>query len=285
MINAEGRVDMSAKLRAANTETDNLISNLRGEVGEIIESWVLMRGFRSQAASLATGDLRRDIENQALTQTEVLIQKLKDETVSRLSELAEEKVGRLNFFFTALKLGHFNEEAKVFKCLIETHRLRRKRNRDIAHKELPERWIDHRDLWVPYRSILRCIAAAVRLMKRIDRSVIGPAAPYLWREARKRRGKFQLQPRVAYLLLPHLNLSPKERCEIVQKEIKEGRSVLVEFPTTINGIPTTIPASRTWGVLVLDDALVGLSKYPLSSLANITFDEPMVAKADEPTTG
>jgi hypothetical protein len=31
------------KLRVMNTQLDNLISNLRGEVGEIITSWVLMR--------------------------------------------------------------------------------------------------------------------------------------------------------------------------------------------------------------------------------------------------
>ena len=29
------------KLRVKNTQLDNLISNLRGEVGEIITSWVL----------------------------------------------------------------------------------------------------------------------------------------------------------------------------------------------------------------------------------------------------
>ena len=31
------------KLRIHNTDLDNLVSNLRGEVGEIISSWGLMR--------------------------------------------------------------------------------------------------------------------------------------------------------------------------------------------------------------------------------------------------
>jgi hypothetical protein len=34
--------------RIRDTDTDNLISNLRGEVGEVISTWVLLRRFKSQ---------------------------------------------------------------------------------------------------------------------------------------------------------------------------------------------------------------------------------------------
>lgn len=274
---------MSARLRAANTETDNLISNLRGEVGEIITSWVLMREFRSEATKLTTGDIKRDFENQVLTRTLLLIQKLEDEIVARLSELAEEKIGRLNFFFAAVKLKDFNAEALAFKRLIVKNGLRHKRNRDISHKELPEQWVDHRHFSVPYRAVLTCTAAAVRLMKQIDRGVIGPAAPCLWREARKRRRHYMLPPKVGYLLLPHLNLSPQERCEIVLKEIQEGRAALKEFPTVVNGKPASVLGSRNWGVLLLDGSLVGLPQYPLNSVPTITFDQSPDSEVKEPT--
>ena len=33
------------KLRIANTETDNLVSNLRGEIAEVVTSWILMQRF------------------------------------------------------------------------------------------------------------------------------------------------------------------------------------------------------------------------------------------------
>ncbi len=34
------------KLRVKNTQLDNLISHLRGEVGEVVMSWVLLRHLR-----------------------------------------------------------------------------------------------------------------------------------------------------------------------------------------------------------------------------------------------
>lgn len=40
------------KRKIANTEQDNLISNLRGEVGEIITAWVVMRQYMALGAKL-----------------------------------------------------------------------------------------------------------------------------------------------------------------------------------------------------------------------------------------
>src|SRR5438445_8361272 len=190
------------KLRMANTEADNLLTNLRGEIAEVVTTWMLMRRFVDSASRLQSGDVSEDFGNPDLAFVYLLKDKFEDELVARLSELAEEKVGRLNFYFTAEKLGKFQQDASDFSSYIERNGFRQKRNRDISHKELPEKWEDHRaPLHIPYRRIVRAVAHALRLIKRIDRHVLGPVAPYLWREARKRRYKPILSPpRVEYML-------------------------------------------------------------------------------------
>jgi hypothetical protein len=104
----------SKKLRIINTETDNLVSNLRGEIAEVVTTWMLMRHFMASAASLQTDDVTKDFGNPDLAFRYVLRDKLEDELVARLSELAEEKIGRLNFFFAAEKLGRLHQETADF---------------------------------------------------------------------------------------------------------------------------------------------------------------------------
>ncbi len=265
------------KLRIINTETDNLVSNLRGEIAEVVTSWILMRHFITSAANLQTDDLRKDLGNPDLAFLYVLRDKLEDELVARLSELAEEKIGCLNFDFAAKKLARFHPEVAEFSKYIEKNGFRQKRNQDISHKELPEKWEDHRaPLHIPYRTIVRAIASALRLMKRIDRHVLGPSAPYLWREARKRRYKPILSPpRVAYMMVPHFHLSGEDRIRIVQEEAAEGIQVWSEMSTTINGLPTKVLASRKWGVIMLgDQQYLPLETYPLVDLAGIQIGPP-----------
>jgi hypothetical protein len=259
------------KLRVINTETDNLVSNLRGEIAEIVTTWVLMRHFMASAAGLQTDDVKKDFANPDLSFLYVLKDKLEDELVGRLSELAEEKIGRLNFYFAAEKLGKFHSEAADFSRYVEKKGFRQKRNQDISHKELPEKWEDHRaPLHIPYRIILRAIASAIRVMKRIDRQVLGPSSPYLWRETRKRRYKPILSPpRVAYMMVPHFHLSGEDRIQIIQEEAREGTVVWSEMPTTINGVPTKVLASIKWGVLKFGDRFLALEAYPLLDLAGI----------------
>jgi hypothetical protein len=105
------------KLRVINTETDNLVSNLRGEIAEIVTTWVLMRHFMASAARLQTDDVKKDFGNPDLSFLYVLKDKLEDELVARLSELPEEKIGRLNFYFAAEKLGKFHSEAADFRFM------------------------------------------------------------------------------------------------------------------------------------------------------------------------
>jgi Sulfate permease family len=48
------------KLRVKNTQLDNLICNLRGEVGEVITSWVLLRHMIARERELTSDDVARD---------------------------------------------------------------------------------------------------------------------------------------------------------------------------------------------------------------------------------
>lgn len=264
------------KLRIANTETDNLVSNLRGEIAEVVTTWMLMSRFMASGARLHSGDIAKDFGNPDLAFVYLLKDKFEDELVARVSELAEEKIGRLNFYFAAEKLGNFQQEASDFSNYIERNGFRQKRNQDISHKELPERWENHRaPLHIPYRTIVRAASHALRLMKRIDRDVLGPSAPYLWREARKRRYKPILSPpRVEYMLVPHFHLSGEDRIRIVSEELREGIQVWSEMSTAINGQPTKVLACKKWGVLKLGGQCFALDQYPLQELTGIHIGSP-----------
>jgi hypothetical protein len=259
----------SEKLKVARTDANNLVANLRGEVGEVITTWLLMRHFMGQAARLASGDPGKDIANRDLLFMNLLADKLRDELIGRLSELAEAKVGQLTFYFAAKKFGRFAPDAAGFTDFLVKHRVREKRNRDVSHKQLPERWSDHRNIDIPYRILVRAVALAVRLMKHIDRHMLGPSAPYSWREARKRRYMFMSPPRAGYMLVPYLNLSPEDRIRILLQELKEGAEVWSQVPTSINGQPANVLACKKWGIVVLGDRLVALDQYPLINLDSI----------------
>jgi hypothetical protein len=260
----------SEKLKIARTDAGNLVANLRGEVGEVITTWLLMRHFMGQASRLASGDLEKDVRNRDLLFLNLLADKLRDELIGRLSELAEARVGQLTFYFAAKKLGRFAAEAGAFTDFVVKHRLRDKRNRDVSHKHLPERWSDHRNIEIPYRTLVRAVALGLRLIKRIDRHVLGPAAPYSWRQARKRRYDFISPPRAGYMLVPYLNLSPEDRIQILRQELKEGTEVWAQVPTTINGQPASVLACKKWGIVALGNRLLALEQYPLIELGSIT---------------
>jgi hypothetical protein len=259
------------KLRIANTETDNLLGNLRGEIAEIVTCWILMRRFMSSGTRLRSDDISKDLSNPDLAFVYLLNDKLEDDLVARLSELAEEKIGRLNFYFAAQKLGKFHDDVRLFSHYIARNAFRKKRNQSISHKELPEKWEDHKaPIHIPYKVIVRAVAHALRLMKRIDRTVLGPSAPYLWREVRKRRyAPILSPPRVQFMLVPYYHLSGDDRLRIVREEEREGIKVWTEMPTTINGLAAKLLVSEKWGVVMLGDHPVALDQYPLRQLNGI----------------
>jgi hypothetical protein len=106
------------KLRVKNTQLDNLVSNLRGEVGEVVTSWVILRQLMASERELMTDDVAKDLANQNLVVVGTLTDKLTDELVSRLSELAEPKIGRLTFHFAATKLARLDDNVKQFRTFI-----------------------------------------------------------------------------------------------------------------------------------------------------------------------
>ena len=265
------------KLRISKTKIDNLVSNLRGEVGEITTTWTMLRRLMASANALRSKNetledrFKEDANNDDLKFLDCLSDKLSDEIVARLSELSEAKIGQLTFYFAAVKLGAFHSEAKAFRRFIEKHGFLEKRNLDISHKELPEEWSDHRHRNIKSRLILECVALALIIMKKIDRKVIGPSSPYLWREVRRKRYSVMNPPKVSYMLLPFMGLSKETRAKIIRAEMSEGRNVWSDMTTMINGVPARLSVCKEWGAILLPGGALLLDQYPLQELKSMEF--------------
>jgi hypothetical protein len=272
------------KLRIHRTPVENLVANLRGEVGEIITTWTMMRRLIAQERRLSSGDIAKDMGDEEVAFFAVLVDKLSDELVARLSELAETKVGRLNFHFASVKLNALDAEVLAFRTFIRHHRFAEKRNYDISHKELPERWSEHRLRHISYRLVLRGVALGSSVMKKIDAIVQGPSAKYMWHEMRKRRYSVINPPRAAYMLLPYLKLSDRTRKKIIMEEMVEGREIWSEMATKINGNETKVYACKKWGAILLGGELIILEHYPLQGLSEIKVD-PRTQSTTTPISG
>ena len=257
------------KLRIHNTQLDNLISNLRGEVGEVITSWVLLRYMMAKLRKLSSDDIGKDMRNESLIFVSMLRTKLADEIVARLSELAEAKIGQLTFYFAAQKLKKLDAEVETFSDFIVREKFQQKRNLDISHKNMPEQWAVHGPIVIPYRTLLKGIVRALRLMKMIDGIVLGPAAKYFWREIRKKRNQLMAPASAMYMMLPCMNLSPEIRQRVIMEEMAEGRQVWSEMTTTINGQETKVSVCREWGAVLLPGRIIVLDQYPLQQLSSI----------------
>jgi hypothetical protein len=263
------------KQRIHDTDTGNLISNLRGEVGEIITSWTIMRSFMDQAAKLKTKDLQVDFKNAKLITFYSMIDKLEDEIISRLSELAEHKTGQLTFYFAYRKLKLLENEVETFTRFIKKYRFNEKRNYDISHKQLPEQWTNHKIIIIPYPTLVKGIVLALRLMKSIDNFYLGPRAKYLWCEMRKERYKMIYPAKISYMLMQHMWLSHADRFKIIQEEIAMGRAVWKDMPVKINGKDQEIKTYGELGAIMLgpqlvllDEAFIELTSIDLPTSVN-----------------
>lgn len=196
-----------AKSVFKKTDIDNLIGTLRGEVGEIIESWTLMRDFYVLSAKLQTDNIQEDLKNTDLNRVNIIKSKFQDEIISRLSELGYKVYGRVNFHFAADKLKILQNEVKEFEDFLVQNNFRARRNEYISHKNLPPNWDDHRAPYrITYQTMLRGIAMAVSIMKKFDYHHLGSGTKAQWIEMRARRYNYNLSAGMAYLLLPHIRL-------------------------------------------------------------------------------
>ncbi|HEY6191917.1 MAG TPA: hypothetical protein VI215_06260 [Bacteroidota bacterium] len=258
------------KLKLHTTEPSNLIGSLRGEVGEIITAWIFLRNFEIQAQELRTDIPENDIQNPELQRLNFLCKKFADEITSRLSELGERKVGQINFYFVSIKLKNLSTEVSDFESFVVDQRFREKRNNYISHKTLPPIWEDHRLApYIPYRSLVKGIAHAVKLMKQIDTLYLGPKAKYLWHEVRKRRYTVFRSPNVVYTLMPYLHLAEHVRLRVLAEETAMGKEHWVDMPTKYRGRDITVRACKEWGVIQLGSQIIVLKQYPLIELNEI----------------
>jgi hypothetical protein len=258
------------KLRLSQIDPALLLSGVRGEVGEIITTWTLLRSVLSDVAKERTDDVTADMTNQHLSALHFRADKLSDEIVARLSELGERKIGRLNFYFAAEKLNVLRVEASRFSEFVRQHNFRKKRNSDISHKRAPESWHDDPYIRIPYRSMMRAIAGALCMMKKLDRAFLGPSAPYLWRKAREKRYNPLYPPRLCYgLLLPHFYLTPEDRAQIIVAEMKEGRARWEPMQSKMDGQSVTIGAYRKWGAIAIGNVIQVLAMYPVDQVDSI----------------
>ena len=258
------------KLKIHATEPSNLVGNLRGEVGEIITSWVFLRDFKFQAQELRTGYPETDLKNDKLQRLNFLCNKFSDEIISRLSELSERKIGQINFYFASTKFNAHSVEAAQFESFIIDQKFREMRNNFISHKNLPKTWEDHRLApYIQYKTIIKAIALALMLMKQIDTLYLGPRAKYLWHEMRKRRYDFFYPPHAAYTLMPYLHLTERVRLQLITEETANGKQLWVDMATKFKGKDITVRACKEWGVIQLGNQLIALEQYPLISLSEI----------------
>ena len=187
------------------TDIENLISNLRGEVGEIIQSWILMRDFYNLSSELQTDNITEDIKNQELNKINLIKKRFQDDIISRLSELGHKSFGKVNFYFATKKLNALEPEFKAFEKFIKDNHIKAKRDEYISHKKLPPTWDEHRsEHRISYLTTLKGIAKALILMKKIDSIYLGENSNQQWIKMRAKRYDFSMPGKVAYSLLPYL---------------------------------------------------------------------------------
>ena len=214
-------------------------------------------------------DFEEKFKNSSFNRLNILIDKLNDEIVSRLSELSEEKIGQLTFYFVSEKLGVIENDIKQFRKFITRNKFRIKRNHNISHKVCPEKWEEDKLIIIPYNLILKGIVRALILMKKIDSVVLGPSSKYSWHKMRKKKYEVITPVKVQYMLMPYINLSKAERTAIVAEELKNELIKWEEVETKINNKNKKIKVYKKWAAIHLGDRILILDKYPLISLKNL----------------
>ncbi|MFI8604228.1 hypothetical protein ACIGCP_07190 [Cellulophaga baltica] len=196
-------------------DIDNLISNLRGELGTVIESWTLLREYSILTNQLTTdmsfSQYLENFNNSEFNKRNIIKKKFVDDIISKLSELAQQSNRHLNFFLatqkidklnlaTQKKIDKLNSELKEYQDFIVDNNFKVRRNEFISHKKLPLTWAGHKAAYsIPYKTITKAIAKALILMKKIDDIYIGANASLNWRKLRANRYSYDIAARAQYM--------------------------------------------------------------------------------------
>lgn len=194
-----------SRLRIRNTNLRALLGNVRGEVGEAITNWILLRHLMAASKNLETDDIAADMENSDLAFVYALKGRIKEDLILTLAGLAERKTDRATFHFVANKLNALHLEEEAYRKYIEQNKLKQKRDREIAHREQPEDWPEQGDIRISYLVLTVSLARAIRLMKKTDAHVMGESAYTQWSRMRKKRYDLTMPARAKYLLLGYLD--------------------------------------------------------------------------------
>ena len=187
------------------TDPEKLVSLLRGEIGEIIQSWVVLNIYNVKASELQTEDLQADMKNQNLNLLNLVRSKFRDDIILRLSELSSSKHGRLNFHFASDKFKIQKQEVNEFKKYLQEKHLIFRRNKNIAHKQMSPKWgqIDPRP-FISNSALVKAIAWAISIMKNFDKVLFRDNYKLLWKEERKKRYELDMPAAAKYMLLPYV---------------------------------------------------------------------------------
>ena len=265
------------KQRLNNTSLDNLISNLRGEVGDILFTWLLLLRLSKNYKYLQSPNIQQDLENPEMNLLAILIDKIENDIVARLSELAELKIGQLNYYFVKEKLiGRCNLQPDLdkYRKFIDNNRFGDKRNQFISHKQLPEQWTDHRTINISIPILGKCIALAVQFMIKIDKVFLGPSAIYLWHEVLKKKAHPMVPLPVNFLLLPYMKLSMESRKTIIAREMEAGYEIWDHVNLKVNGVERDVIICKKWGaILTTPNSYFLIDDYPILELTEIRFPD------------
>lgn len=150
---------------------------------------------------MQSDDIKADLGNRDLAFVYALTDRVKNDLILTLAGLAEKKVARATFYFLAQKLNTLHNEDDTYRRLIERHQLKKKRDREIAHREQPEDWPKAGDVRISYAALTRAVASAVRIMKKFDAHVMGERAYVQWHRVRAKRYDLTMPARAKYLLV------------------------------------------------------------------------------------
>lgn len=186
-----------------DTDPEVLISHLRAEIGDIIDSWILYRHFKLMSQKLQTDDIRADSKNKELNFLYLVTGKFRDDIIARVAELGGKKVGQLTFHFATRKFKVLGTEVDAFEKYVKDNKFTDRRNNFISHKNLKPTWTENKAPdRISYRTMTKAIAMAIRLMKKFDEHHYGTTIRRQWHLVRKSRYEFTVSRKAEYMIMP-----------------------------------------------------------------------------------